>query len=308
MTIHRRLEDIPFIENLVLTIGTFDGIHKGHQELIQSINHKAREINGQSGLITFHPHPRQVLQPNANIQLLTTLEERIEALQKTGLDHLFIVPFSADFSNQTAEEYIEEFLVKNFHPKHIVIGYDHKFGKGRTGNIDLLDQYKEKFGYQIDQISQQKLETITYSSTNIRQALQEGNIKKANQMLGYNYRLTGIVSHGEKIGRTLGYPTANIKLFNQRKLIPQKGVYAVKVDIFDRQFDGMLNIGNKPTFDKNEKTIEVHLFNFSEEIYGHQLTIEFLSKLRNEQKFNSKEELINQLKQDEQQAREILNK
>ncbi len=308
MTVYNRLEDVPNLSDVVLTIGTFDGIHLGHQELLRIIKNRAEEVNGTSVLLTFHPHPRIVLQPDSQdgIQLITTIDERIELLEKTGIDVVVIVPFSVEFANMPADDYLKNVLINHFHPKEIIIGYDHHFGKNRTGNFDLLAASQELYDYQLTQIPKQTLEKNAYSSTAIRQALNQGEIHKANKLLGYNYFINGIVSHGDKRGRELGYPTANIQLIHSDKLIPANGVYAVRTWIDGKAYDGMLNIGIRPTFRGEEKTIENHLFNFDQDIYGKAVRTEFIDYLRPERKFDSIEALKNQLAVDERQAKQIL--
>lgn len=309
MKIFNDIQNLPEINKLVLTIGTFDGVHLGHQELLTSIIRKAKEINGSSGLMTFHPHPRMILQPakRHSIKLLTTIEERIDKLNKIGLDYLFIVPFSVDFANMAAEQYIREILVETLHPHHLVIGYDHQFGKGREGNYDLLEELSPKYDYSIEQITQKKIDNLTFSSTNIRNFLLDGEIERANKLLGYLYEITGIVAHGDKRGRSIGFPTANIKLLDENKLIPGKGVYAVQTEIDGEIFDGMLNIGNRPTFDGTTKTIENHLFDFDENIYGRKVCVRFIKKIREEKKFGSSEELTSQLNSDTLAAKNALS-
>ena len=308
MNIFTDIQNLPQIKNLVLTIGSFDGVHKGHKELLQAIQQKADEKHGQSGLVTFHPHPRLVLQPNKKqtIRLLNTLEEKLELLKSTGLQNVFVVPFSVDFANLSAQEYLQDFLVAKFHPKCLVIGYDHKFGKGRTGDYQLLEDNASKYGYELEQISQQKLEDITYSSTNIRKLLLTGDIVEANKMLGYEYFIQGIVAHGDKRGREIGYPTANIEINNDYKLIPANGVYAVQTEVEGKIYNGMLNIGTRPTFNGEKKQIENHLFDFSESIYGHHIKIKFIGRLRNEKRFNSVLDLQTQLTDDKKRAIALL--
>lgn len=309
MKIFNNLDSIPTINNLVLTIGSFDGVHRGHQKLISTIHQKARAINGESGLMTFHPHPRMVIQPakKDSIQLLTTIEERIRLLEKTGLDNLFIVPFSVDFANMPAKDYIKNILVGKFSPRHLVIGYDHKFGKNRDGDIHLLRQFQEKYSYSIEEISKQRTENITFSSTNIRNLLLEGNIEQANDLLGYTYEIKGIITHGDKRGRQLGFPTANIQVINKEKLIPGKGVYAVQTEVDGNFYNGMLNIGTRPTFDGVNKTIENHIFAFQKNIYGFKVRLRFYGKIRSETKFNNQDELKEQLSKDKAQAKRLLN-
>lgn len=309
MNIYTELEQIPSIDQLVLTIGTFDGVHLGHQTLIRQINQKARKLGGQSGLLTFHPHPRMILNSNkANkIQLLSTIEERLELLKKTKIDHVFVIPFSVDFANMDAEDYLKDILIHYFHPRHLVIGYDHRFGKNRAGDIHLLNELKEKYNYTVEKVSQQKINDITYSSTNIRNSLLKGQVQNAKHLLGYGYKLTGVVVHGEQLGRKMNFPTANIQLLNESKLIPATGVYAVKTKINNTIYNGMLNIGTRPTFNGLNKTIENHIFAFCEEIYGYTLEIEFVKRIRDEIKFNSLEELKAQLHKDKKQISALFN-
>lgn len=309
MNIYTELEQIPQISQLVLTIGTFDGVHLGHQTLIRQINQKAKSLGGQSGLLTFHPHPRMILNSNkANkIQLLSTIEERLELLKKTGIDNVFVIPFSVDFANMEAEDYLKDILIQHFKPKHLVIGYDHRFGKNRTGDIHLLNQLKEKYNYTVEEVSQQKVNDITYSSTNIRNSLLKGQVQNARHLLGYGYKLTGVVVHGEQLGRKMNFPTANIQVLNETKLIPATGVYAVKTKVNDTVYNGMLNIGTRPTFNGLNKTIENHIFTLCDDIYGHTIEVEFVKRIRNEMKFNSLEELKTQLHQDKEQITALFN-
>jgi len=307
MNIHTSLQEIPPLHNLVLTIGTFDGVHKGHKKLIDSILQKAKAVNGTSGLLTFHPHPRMVIRKKDEpVQLLTPIEERIEKLQATRLDNLFIVPFNVEFANMSAEQYVEEVLLNQLQARFLVIGYDHKFGKNRSGNIDLLLQMSEEMNFDVEQIPRQQIDEITYSSTTIRNLLLEGEVKSANDLLGSAYKIEGVVVHGEKRGRDLGYPTANIKTSDAEKLIPGKGVYAVRTEFNGTVYNGMLNIGTRPTFDGQRKTIENVLFDFSGDLYGHKITVKFVQKIRSEHKFASAEELKSQLICDEAKAKMIL--
>lgn len=309
MNIYTELEKIPPIEQLVLTIGTFDGVHLGHQTLIRQINQKAKEKNGQSGLLTFHPHPRMILNSDKKnkIQLLSTIEERLSLLEKTGIDNVFVIPFSVDFANMDAEDYLNDILIHYFHPKHLVIGYDHRFGKNRAGDIHLLNQLNKKYNYTVEEVSRQKMNDITYSSTNIRNSLLKGQIQEAKHLLGYDYKLNGVVVHGEQIGRTMNFPTANIQVLNESKLIPATGVYAVKTTINEKKYCGMLNIGTRPTFNGLNKTIENHIFKFCEEIYGYSIQIEFIKRIRDEIKFNSLEDLKTQLHKDKKQITAFFN-
>lgn len=316
MRVFRDLNDLPEFNNSVITIGTFDGVHKGHQKLIERINTLATEQGGESIIITFHPHPRIVINPeDKSLRLLNTIEEKTELLEKYGVDNTVIVPFSRDFSEQSAQEYVSNFLVKNFRPKSIVIGYDHKFGKDRSGDYHLLEQMKGLYGYNMEEISKETLDDIGISSTKIRNSLQSGDITLANDLLGHSYRVTGTVVRGLQNGRKLGYPTANLQVADEYKLIPKTGIYAVRV--YSHQwpqgtpargyYHGMLSIGYNPTFEGKEQTIEVNILDFNHDIYGSTLTLEFVEYLRDEKKFNSLDDLIEAIKGDEVNTRKIFS-
>lgn len=316
MRVFRDLNDLPEFNNSVITIGTFDGVHKGHQKLIERINTLAAEQGGESIIITFHPHPRIVINPqDKTLRLLNTIEEKTELLEKYGVDNTVIVPFSRDFSEQSAQEYVSNFLVKNFRPKSIVIGYDHKFGKDRIGDYHLLEQMKSMYGYSMEEISKETLDDIGISSTKIRNSLQSGDIALANDLLGHSYRVTGTVVRGLQNGRKLGYPTANLQVADEYKLIPKTGIYAVRV--YSEQwpqgapangyYHGMLSIGYNPTFEGKEQTIEVNILDFNHDIYGNTITLEFVEYLRDEKKFNSLEDLIEAIKGDEVNTRRIFS-
>ena len=307
MRVFRDLNNLPAFKNSVITIGTFDGVHKGHLKLIERINFLAKENNGESIIITFHPHPRIVINPeDKSLRLLNTIEEKIYLLEKYGVDNLVIVPFSRDFSEQNAEDYISNFLVKNFHPKNIVIGYDHKFGKNRSGDYLLLEKMKQQFGYMMEEISKEMLADIGISSSKIRNAIQSGELKLANELLGHNYTLSGTVVRGLQNGRKLGFPTANIQANDEFKLIPKTGIYAVRVHANQSTYKGMLSIGYNPTFDGKERTVEVNILDFDKDIYGASLTLELIDYVRDEKKFYSVEDLIAEIKNDEVIIRKIL--
>lgn len=307
MRVLRDLNSLPAFKNSVITIGTFDGVHKGHQKLIERINIQAKKNDGESIIITFHPHPRIVINPeDKSLRLLNTIDEKIALLEKYGVDNLVIVPFSRDFSGQTAEDYISHFLVKNFHPKNIVIGYDHKFGKNRTGDYHLLERMKTEFGYSMEEISKETLDDIDISSTKIRNSLQSGEIKLANELLGHNYTISGTVIRGLQNGRKLGFPTANLQVNDAHKLIPKTGIYVVKVHTDNEVYKGMLSIGYNPTFEGKEQTIEVNILDFDKDIYGSSLTLEFIDYIRSEKKFDSLDALIVEMRNDEQITRETL--
>ncbi|MEO9146255.1 MAG: bifunctional riboflavin kinase/FAD synthetase [Ginsengibacter sp.] len=322
MKVHRDINNLPSFKNAAITIGTFDGVHSGHLQIIHQLKKEASLNNGESVIISFYPHPRMVLNPHKKqppIKLLNTLSEKIELLSKQEIDHLVIVPFTQEFSNQSAEEYIEGFLVTNFHPKTIITGYDHRFGKNRTGDYKLLEKYQDKFNYTVKEIPAQVLDNITISSTKIRQALTEGDIRTANECLGYNYFFEGKIIDGNKLGKGLGYPTANISIPDPHKLIPAYGVYAVTADLGEvsrnpegifkalEHYKGMMNIGIRPTIGDGKIMIEVNIFDFNEDIYGRTLRVHIKQYMRPEIKYNNLEELIVQLGKDKTEAGKILN-
>lgn len=307
MHVYRDLKNLPAFTNSVITIGTFDGVHKGHQKIISRMEEVSRQVRGENIIITFHPHPRIVINPQDNsLRLLNTIDEKIALLARYGVNNLVVVPFSRGFSEQTAGEYIENFLVKNFHPKYIIIGYDHKFGRNRTGDFKLLKEMKLSFGYEMEEIPKQTLEDIEISSTKIRNALAAAEIKLANELLGHNYLLSGTVVRGLQNGKKLGFPTANIHVGDEHKLIPRTGIYAVRVHHTGGSLKGMLSIGYNPTFEGKEQTIEVNILDFNQDIYGDTLTIEFIDFIRYAKKFGSAEELVAAIKQDEVAVRRIL--
>jgi riboflavin kinase / FMN adenylyltransferase len=315
MTVHTDINNLPVFKNAVVTIGTFDGLHKGHQQILNLMLDEAAKVNGETVIITFHPHPRQVIAANQNeLFLLNSLQEKISLLEKYGIQHLVVTPFTEAFSLQSAEEYIENFLVKTFHPHTIIIGHDHRFGKSRSGDFALLEDKAQQFNYRVKEIPGFMLEENTISSTIIRQALQKGNIETANEYLGYPYFFSGTVIEGNKLGRTIGYPTANLQITEDKKLIPGNGVYAVKVDLSGKDspfgihnsYFGMMNIGVRPTVEGVNRMIEVNIFDFEKEIYGSILTVHIYKRLRNEQKFNGLDELKEQLGRDKAMAEEAL--
>jgi riboflavin kinase/FMN adenylyltransferase len=307
MRVFRDLHDLPDFNQAVVTIGTFDGVHKGHQKLIARINDLATQIGGESIIITFHPHPRLVINPDdRSLKLLNTIEEKIELLSAYHVDNVVVVPFSRDFSEQSAESYICDFLVRNFNPAHIVIGYDHKFGRDRAGDFTLLEKHQQEYRYHLEAISKEMLDDIAISSTKIRHSLQEGHITEANELLGHHYTVTGIVVKGLQNGRKLGYPTANIQVADANKLIPRTGIYAVKVHQSGQVYNGMLSIGFNPTFDGKEQTVEVNILDFDKDIYGEFLTLEFIEFIRGEKKFESVEELIKAIDRDKVETEKIL--
>ncbi len=304
-------DQLPGFRKAVITIGSFDGVHAGHQQILQQLRELAREIGGESIVITFHPHPRLVLYPHEQkVQLLSTTEEKVRLIEQYGIDNLVVVPFTLAFAKQSPEQYIREFLVGKFHPHTIVFGYDHRFGSQRRGDIHLLRKNAAQYGYRVVEIPPQLIEDVAVSSTKIRQAIQRGKIRKATKLLGHYYNLIGQVTPGRKIGGSkLGYPTANLHIVNNFKLIPPNGIYAVFVRHRGQLYKGMLYIGTRPTVDQSgTRSIEVHIFDFQRNIYGDKLEIFFVQYLRGDAKFDSLEELKNALHQDKRQALEVLEK
>lgn len=293
-------------EKTFVTIGTFDGVHFGHQQIIEKLVLEAKKANKKSVLLTFFPHPRMVLQKDNSLELINTIEERAELLKKTGLDYLIIHPFSKEFSRMTALDFVRDILVNQLNISKLIIGYDHHFGKNREGNIVQLTEYSHLYDFKVEEIPAQDIDNVSVSSTKVRRALAEGNIETANNYLGYNFMLSGIVVNGKQLGGKIGYPTANVDIKESYKLIPKTGVYVVKSTIDKKVIFGIMNIGNRPTLDGGYQTIEVHFLDFNANLYNKNLTIELLYFLRNEKKFNSIENLILQIREDEQIARNYL--
>lgn len=328
MQVHRDINNLPSFHNSVITIGTFDGVHTGHLQIINQLKKEAQETNGESVIITFHPHPRIVVNTKNNskdqyeeIKLLNTLQEKIELLENNNIDHLVVIPFTFEFSEQTAEEYIRDFLVAKFHPHTIIIGYDHHFGKDRGGDYKLLEAYQARYNYKVKEIPEHVLHHVKISSTKIRHSLAEANVETANEALGYPYFFEGKVIEGDKLGRQLGYPTANIEVTDKSKLIPGNGVYAVEVSLYKNDHSlnniahrtskiahhpGMMNIGFRPTVDGTKKVIEVNIFDFDKDIYNHVIRVYVKNYLRSEKKFNGLAELKNQLVEDKIKALGLL--
>ena len=321
MKVHRDINSLLQFSNSAITIGTFDGVHSGHRQIIHQLKKEAAVNEGESVIITFDPHPRMILNLKKNqpsIRLLTTLSEKIELLNKHEIDHLVIVPFTLDFSNQPAEEYISEFLVAKFHPKTIIIGYDHRFGNNRAGDYKLLEKCQEKYQYEVKEIPEHVLNHVKISSTKIRSALEDNDIETANECLGYDYFFEGKVIKGNQLGRTLGYPTANLEIQNANKLIPADGIYAVNVSIEKENnssgyfvpesfHQGMMSIGYRPTIGDNQRMIEVNIFDFKENIYGRTIRVYVKSFMRKEEKFDNLEALKNQISIDEINAKKLLS-
>ena len=299
--------ELPSLSNeSVITIGTFDGVHIGHQKIIKELIGKTETNNMKSVVLTFFPHPRMVLQTDANIKLINTLDEKSQILEKLGLDYLVIEKFTEQFSRITALEFVRDLLVNKLNAKQIIIGYNHRFGRNRAANINDLSDFGETFGFKVHQISAQDIDEVAISSTKIRIALSNGNIEKANSYLGYKFMLTGVVAKGRGLGRTIGFPTANLFIEESYKLIPEEGVYAISCNYNERTLYGMMNIGVNPTVNGKHQSIEIHFFDFNEDLYGEKIQIDMHKRLRDEKKFESVDALKNQLVKDKLKALEIL--
>jgi len=325
MQVHQSSDHLPVFRNAIITIGTFDGVHSGHRQILQQLKAEASTVGGESVIITFDPHPRKVLGKNSGaIKLINTLEEKIELLNQQGIDHVVIVPFTTEFANQPARDYVGKFLVDKFHPHTIIIGYDHQFGHNREGDYRLLEALKDQYGFRVKEIPEHVLHNSIISSTKVRHAILSGNISEANEFLGYAYFFEGIVVEGNKLGRTIGYPTANLEIAATDKLVPGNGVYAVKVELNEdglkrspinelstthelskdsgTSYNGMMNIGVRPTIGGTKRVIEVNIFDFDREIYGQLMRVYMVERLRGEVKFNSLDALKEQLEKDKEAA------
>ena len=328
MQVHRDIDNLPKFTNAVITIGTFDGVHVGHRQIINKLKVEALKINGESVIITFHPHPRKVISSAIlGVRLINTLDEKIEVLSGLGIDHLVIVPFTDAFANQPAEEYIRDFLYEKFHPDTVIIGYDHRFGRERLGDYKLMEKMGPQFGFKIKEIPKHIIDEIAISSTNIREAVLHTDIEMANKLLGYTFFFEGEVVHGNKLGRQLGYPTANLKVTDPEKVIPGDGIYAVyanikkdnsdngeaaaevntfPIEIEDVQYKGMMSIGFRPTVDGKKRVIEVNVFDFNKDVYGKTMRLYVKKFLRAEIKFNTLEDLVKQIDQDKVESLKVL--
>lgn len=310
MKIYTSLDQFKNVNNPVLTTGTFDGVHLGHKKILRQLNLAADQLGGESVLFTFHPHPRMVLFPDAhNLKLLNTFEEKVARLEKAGLQHLIVFPFSMEFSRMSATEFVRDILVNQLKIKKLIIGYDHHFGRNREGSAENLKELAPIYHFEYEEIPVQVLDDVNISSTKIRRSIEQGDVKPALRFLGYAYPMQGKVIRGEQIGRTIGFPTANLVVDDSLKLIPGNGVYVIKAELNGENYEGMLNIGTKPTIkDSKEITQEVHLFDFKGgDFYGENLKIEFLDRIRDEKKFASVEELKQQLEQDRVKALNLLS-
>jgi len=327
MQVHRDIDNLPKFNNAVITIGTFDGVHVGHRQIINKLKVEALKIKGESVIITFHPHPRKVISSAIlGVRLINTLEEKIEVLSGLGVDHLVIVPFTDAFANQPAEDYIRNFLFEKFHPDTVIIGYDHRFGRERLGDYKLMEKMAPQFGFKIREIPKHIIEEIAISSTNIREAILHTDIEMANKLLGYTFFFEGEVVHGNKLGRQLGYPTANLKVNDPEKVIPGDGIYAVYVEVngessminketteaysllttHNSHLKGMMSIGFRRHVDGKKRVIEVNVFDFNKDIYGKIMRVYVKKFLRAEVKFNSLEDLVKQIDQDKIDSLKVL--
>ncbi|MDA3879788.1 MAG: bifunctional riboflavin kinase/FAD synthetase [Prolixibacteraceae bacterium] len=308
MIIHNNIESFS-AKKTVITIGTFDGVHLGHQKVIGQLNNIAKKINGESVLFTFYPHPRITLaNGNIDLRLITTLDEKSNQLEKAGINHLVVYPFTREFAALTYEQFIKQILIDKLNLHTLIVGYDHKLGKNREGSFDNILKLSKKLNINVAQTETFNVNGINISSSKIRQALQQGDVKTANSYLGYTFSLNGIVARGNQIGRSIGYPTANIEASDPYKLIPAEGVYAITIDVEGKKLKAMLNIGYRPTVVKNadNRTIEAHIFNFNADIYQKEVTIYFHQRIRDEKKFKSLEKLKEQLNNDKETIKQIL--
>lgn len=302
LKIFNSIESFNATKPTIVTIGTFDGVHLGHQKIVAQITKNAHALNCESLVLTFFPHPRMVLQESTEMKQLNSLNEKIALLDNLGIDNLVVHPFDKEFSRLTAEEFVKKVLVDVFKIKKIIIGHDHRFGRNRTATIDDLINFGETYGFEVEQISAEEINEVSISSTKIRNALLEGNIELATNYLGYDYSLTGIIFKGKQLGRTIGYPTANITIEEDYKLIPNNGVYIAKSVLNGKTVFGMMNIGTRPTVDGTKQTIEINFFDFKQDLYGQKITISLLHRMRSEQKFESIDALKNQLGKDKKTA------
>jgi riboflavin kinase/FMN adenylyltransferase len=307
MHIYHDLDDFNPVPGAVVTSGTFDGVHVGHQKILSRLHEIAERTKGETVVITFWPHPRLVLYPDADLKLLNTFEEKADLLKEQGVHHLLRIPFTKEFSQLTSEAFITKILVEKIGTKKLVIGYDHHFGKNREGSFEQLKLNGPKYGFDVEEISRQDVDHIAVSSTKIRQSIETADLETATHLLGRPYSINGRVIKGDKLGREIGFPTANIEIDSTHKLIPADGIYAVTVTHEHSHYKGMLYIGNRPTVDGAKRNIEVNIFNFNKDIYGESLSIHFHQFIRGDMKFNGLDELKAQMKKDEAQSIQLLN-
>ncbi len=308
MKIFNNIQSYSSEKESILTIGTFDGVHIGHNKILTKLVEESKKNNLSSLIMTFFPHPRMVLQKSQEIKMIDTIDEKIHLFEKTGLDNLIIQPFDENFSKIRAKEFVEEILVKKLKIKHIIIGYNHRFGKDREASVDDLKKFGLNYMFTVEEIAAQEIHSIAISSTKIRNAILKGEIKKCNEYLGRNFMLTGEVVHGDGLGKKINFPTANIEIPETYKIIPKNGVYLVKAIINSEIYFGMMNIGVRPTIGGENKSLEIHFFNFKDNIYNKTFSVEIICKIRDEEKFSSIDELKIQLKKDEQFCLKLINK
>lgn len=312
MKVHYNLDSLPVFNKAVITIGTFDGVHTGHKKVLEQLQYEAGQVGGETVVITFHPHPRNIVGDTSGVKLITTLQEKIDLLTQQHINHLVVIPFDDAFANLLADEYITHFLYKKFLPHTLIIGYDHQFGKGRKGNYELLEEYGNRLGFAVKEIPKQVLQQLTVSSTRVRKALLHQDIETATQLLGYHYFFEGIIIHGDQIGRTIGYPTANIQINEEDKLVPGDGVYAVSVGIrtsrYDgQQFGGMMYIGSRPVVNGKRRVIEVNIFDFDDDIYDETMHVSVIEYIRSDMPLNGLEALKAQLAIDKDNCKQALD-
>ncbi len=309
MKIYNCIKDFKPVKNTIVTIGTFDGVHLGHRAIFNKMMQQAAEIDGETVVITFYPHPRIVLGlDSSNLKFINTQEKKINRLEEAGIDHLIIVSFTKQFAGISSYDFIKDFVVEKIKPSKLIIGYDHHFGKNRRGSFDQLAELGREFGFSVEQVEEQKINDMPISSTKIRTLLEAGKVSAANKLLGYEYSITGKVVTGNAIGRGMGFPTANIEIADEYKLIAADGVYACRVYWMGKSYKGMSNIGYRPTINKGELTIEVNIFDFDQQIYDQQITISFVERMRDEKKFKDRDALMEQLKVDRVNALKVLEK
>lgn len=306
MKIYRSIDEFEGAQNVVLTVGTFDGVHIGHRKIIQQLNTIANRLNGETALLTFFPHPRKVLFEDSELKLIHTQEEKELSLDLAGIDHLIVHPFTLDFSRLTALQYVRDTLVQKIGIRALVVGYDHHFGRNREGSFQQLREYGEVFGFEVVEIPAQDIDDVSVSSTKIRNALANGDVERANQFLGAPFPITGSVVVGQKLGRQLGFPTANIQVEEEYKLLPANGVYATYIYVRNVKYKGMLNIGVRPTVDGKVKTIEAHIFKFNGDIYGEKIRLELIGRIRDEMRFDDLDALKSRLNADRVAAQSML--
>ena len=303
------IEDFKKVPNAVVTIGTFDGVHRGHQEILRNMVNRAKEIGGESVVVTFYPHPRQVLSHDSGIRFISTQEEKIAHLEALGIDNLIIIKFTKEFAAIPSEDFIKDYLVKNIQPTVLIIGYDHHFGKGRTGDFGMLYELGSQYHFKVEKIQEQDVDNVAVSSTKIRHYLENGDIKHANMLLGYEFSYTGKVVHGQQVGHKMGYPTANIEVAEEFQLIEKQGVYATFAEIGGRSYPAMTYIGKRPTMEDNRpQSIETHIISFDGTLYDKEIKIRFVDFVRDDKKFDNFEALKRQIGIDEQIIINILNK